>query len=299
MKSHYESNPFMSMLRNGLRILVIGAAAFTISCGPPAERHELEGKVVSVDVEAGKVTLAHQEISGLMDAMTMPFNVPDRKLLPSIQEGDTLRAILVVRGNAHWLEELVVSRAGASGSLVDAMTPSGPELGSAVPDIELVNQDGEAIRISDYRGKALLLTFIYTRCPLVEFCPRMNKHFAVVEQTLEVDPLYERTHLLSISFDPEFDTPELLKTFALQQPTVKTATLSHWEFASGTHENLRAIGFYLGLTYREAEDQIVHNLRTAFVAPDGTLAKLYLGNDWKPEEVVSDVREFFSREGSQ
>jgi len=288
------------MFRSRLRIFVIGAAAVTISCGPPAERYELEGKVVSVDVARGKVTLAHKEISGLMDAMTMPFSVPDRKLLPSIEEGDYLRAILVVRGNGHWLEELVVSRAVASGSLVDEMTPSGPEIGSTVPDIELVNQDGDAVRISDYRGKALLLTFIYTRCPLVEFCPRMNKHFAVIEQTLEADPeLYERTHLLSISFDPDFDTPELLKTFALQQPTVTTETLSHWEFASGTQENLRTIGFYLGLTYREAEDQIVHNLRTAFVAPDGTLAKLYLGNDWNPEEVVSDVRAFFSTEDSQ
>lgn len=290
----------MSMFRSRLRILVIGAAAVTISCGPPAERYELEGKVVSVDVARSKVTLAHKEISGLMDAMTMPFSVRDRTLLPTIQEGDHLRAILVVRGNAHWLEELVVSRAVASGSLVDEMTPSGPELGSTVPDIELVNQDGDAVRISDYRGKALLLTFIYTRCPLVEFCPRMNKHFAVIEQTLEADPeLYEQTHLLSISFDPGFDTPELLKTFALHQPTVTTETLSHWEFASGTQENLRAIGFYLGLTYREAEDQIVHNLRTAFVAPDGTLTKLYLGNDWRPEEVVSDVREFFSPEDSQ
>ena len=277
-------------------VVVISAAVFAISCGPPPERYELEGKVVSVDVAAGRVTVAHKEISGLMDAMTMPFSVVDRKLLPSIQEGDQLRAILVVRGNAHWLEGLVVSRAVANGSLVDEMA-SEPEIGSTVPDIELVNQDGDVVRISDYRGKALLLTFIYTRCPLVEFCPRMNKHFSVIEQTLEANPeLYEQTHLLSISFDPEFDTPELLKTFALQQPKVTTETLSHWEFASGTQENLRTIGFYLGLTYREEEDQIVHNLRTAFVAPDGTLAKLYLGNDWKPDEVVSDVRELLSED---
>ena len=278
-------------------VVVVVAAVFTISCGEPPERYELEGKVVSVDVAAGRVTVAHKEISGLMDAMTMPFSVVDRKLLPSIQEGDQLRAILVVRGNAHWLEGLVVSRAVANGSLVDEMASSGPEIGSTVPDIELVNQDGDVVRISDYRGKALLLTFIYTRCPLVEFCPRMNKHFSVIEQTLEANPeLYEQTHLLSISFDPEFDTPELLKTFALQQPKVTTETLSHWEFASGTQENLRTIGFYLGLTYREEEDQIVHNLRTAFVAPDGTLAKLYLGNDWKPDEAVSDLRELLSED---
>lgn len=276
---------------------LIGGAALSsmMACGPPAERYELEGSVVSVDVEAGKVTVSHDEIPGFMEAMTMPFSVLDRRLLPSMQEGDNLRATLVVQGNSYWLEDLVLSRPVASGSLVDEMTPTGPEVGSPVPDIELLNQDGEPIRIGDYRGKGLLLTFIYTRCPLVDFCPRMNSHFATIEQALEAEPeLYQQTHLLSISFDPEFDTPELLRTFALQQPTIAPETFSHWEFATATHENLREIGFYLGLYYEDDEDQIAHNLRTALVAPDGTLAKLYPGNAWTPDEAVSDVREVLS-----
>jgi protein SCO1/2 len=281
------------MLRSELPTLtLVLAAAVTLSCGPPAERYELEGSVISVDVDAGRVTVAHKDIPGFMGAMTMPFSVVDRKLLPSIQEGDTLRATLVVDGNSHWLEDLVVSRAVASGSLAEQMA-AGPALGSMVPDIELVNHDSEPIRMSDYQGRAVVLTFIYTRCPLVDFCPLMNKHFEAIEQSLQSDPeLYRRTHLLSISFDPEFDTPELLRTFALQRHGITEETLNHWEFATGTHENLRILGYELGLTYQAAgEDEIVHNLRTALIAPDGTLAKVYTGNEWTPEEVVADMQE--------
>ena len=170
---------------------------------------------------------------------------------------------------------------------------AGPELGVAVPDIELVNQDGEAVQMSDYQGRALLLTFIYTRCPLVDFCPLMNKHFDAIEKALASEAeLYNRTHLMSISFDPEFDTPELLRTFALQRHNITDETLEHWEFATGTHENIRILGHELGLTYQAAgEDEIVHNLRTALIAPDGTLAKVYIGNSWTPDEVIADMRQ--------
>lgn len=286
-------NRNLVMTRSRVRFLtfLLGASALAVACRPPAERYELEGSVISVDTEAGKVTVAHKEIPGFMGAMTMPFSVVDRNLLPSIQDGDQLRATLVVRGNAHWLEDLVVSRAVASGSLAEQMA-AGPSLGSEIPDVELVNQDNEAIRLRQYQGKAVLLTFIYTRCPLVDFCPLMNKHFDAIEAKLASDPeLYRQTHLLSISFDPEFDTPELLRTFALQRHTITEETLNHWEFATGTHENLRILGYELGLTYRAAEEEIVHNLRTALIAPDGTLAKVYTGNEWTPDEVVADMRE--------
>ena len=274
------------------RILVLLLiASLTIACRPPAERYELEGKVVSVEVDDGKVTVAHKEIPGFMGAMTMPFSVVERNLLPNIEAGDDLRATLVVRGNSHWLEDLVVSRSVASGSLAEQMA-AGPELGIQVADVELVNQDAESIRIGDYRGKALLLTFIYTRCPLVDFCPLMNKNFDAIEEALTGEPeLYRGTHLLSISFDPEFDTPELLRTFALQRHNVSEQTLDHWEFVTGTHENIRILGYELGLTYRAGEDEIVHNLRTALVAPDGTLAKVYTGNSWTADEVIADMRD--------
>jgi len=262
------------------------------ACGPEPVFYEIEGKVVSVDTDSGKVTLAHEAIPGFMDPMTMPFTVLDRQLLPSMQNGDRLVATLVVRGPSHWLEDVVVSRSTASGSLVDPDAPTGPEIGSSVPNVWFTNQDGARVEIGDYEGKALLVTFVYTRCPLLEFCPRMNGHFGALEEALAAEPsLYAKTHLLTVSFDPEFDTPELLRAFALQQPAVSDDTFSHWEFVTGTHEQVREIGYYLGLTYRndDALEQIVHNLRTALVGPDGTLSKLYRGNEWTPEEALADI----------
>jgi protein SCO1/2 len=266
-------------------------AALLTACGPPEQRYELKGRVTAVDVEGGNVTVSHGAIPGLMDAMTMPFPVLRRRILASAQVGDDIQATLVVKGNSHWLEDVVLSRRLAEADDV----PKGPEIGSEVPDIELVNQDAEPVRLSDFRGKGLLITFIYTRCPLADFCPRMTNHFSAIEEALASQPrLYANTHLLTVSFDPDFDTPELLRKFALQQPAVSEETLSHWTFATATQENLGTIASYLGLTYQEADDQIVHNLRTAFIAPDGTLAELYTGNAWTPEDILTDVTDFFS-----
>ena len=278
-------------------ITILCLTALALSCRPPAERYELEGTVVEVDVDGGKVTVAHKEIPDYMDAMTMPFSVVDRKLLPNMEAGDKLRATLVVRGNAYWLEDLAISRAVASGSLMAQMAAE-PQIGAPVPDVPFVNQDGETVRMSDYQGKAVLLTFIYTRCPLPDFCPAMNKNFDAIEEELAADPeLYDRTHLLSISFDPEFDTPELLRTFALQRHGISEETLAHWEFVTGTHENLRTLGYELGLIYRagESDEEIVHNLRTALIAPNGAIAKVYSGNAWTTEQALADARDLAAR----
>jgi len=276
-------------------LTILCALAVAVACRPPAERYELEGSIVEVDIDGGQVTVAHEDIPGYMDAMTMPFSVVDRKLLPNMERGDNLQATLVVRGNAYWLEEIVVSRSVASGSL-QAQMAAEPQIGRPVPDVELVNQDGETIRMGDYRGKAVLVTFIYTRCPLPDFCPAMNKNFDAIEEALRADPdVYARTHLLSISFDPEFDTPELLRTFALQRHSITEETLDHWEFATGTHENLRTLGYDIGLVYQVAsEDEIVHNLKTALIAPNGTLAEVYSGNWWTTELAVQDMRDVLS-----
>ena len=94
--------------RRTLIAICLWVAAAALGCGPPEERYELEGRVVAVDVEGGKVTVDHEAVPGFMDAMTMPFRVVDPRLLPNMQEGDRLRAALVVKGNASWLEEVVV-----------------------------------------------------------------------------------------------------------------------------------------------------------------------------------------------
>lgn len=253
-------------------------------------RYELRGKVVSVDPDAGTVTVDHESIPGFMEPMTMPYPLKDKWAFDAMKPGDGLNAALVVRGTDYWLEQVVISHPPEPGS------PGGPpppaRLGEPVPDVELVNQEGRPIRIGDYLGKALLITFIYTRCPLSDFCPRMAQNFRVLEGKLSEKPdLYGTTHLLTVSFDPEHDTPEKLKAYALEEALAPAGALSHWEFATGRPEAVRELADFLQLDYApdEAEGQIVHNLRTAIIAPDGTLAKVYNGNSWKPADLLSDL----------
>ena len=269
------------------RFGAMATLAVCLACGKAAEDDQrqfpLRGKVVSVDRAAGTVTVDHEDIEDFMPGMTMPFPLKDAWAFDALEPGDRLDAILVVSDDGFWLEQLVISSPPSTDSGIDA--PPMPRPGDPVPDVELVNQDGETIHLSDYQGKALLITFIYTRCPLPDFCPRMTEHFLELEGRLREDPeLYERTHLLTISFDPEVDTPAKLRTYALAR--IREDALEHWEFATGDHENVRELASFLQLSYTEADGEIVHNLRTAAIAPDGTLFELYTGNSWSPDNVL-------------
>jgi protein SCO1/2 len=160
-----------------------------------------------------------------------------------------------------------------------------------VPDVALVNQDGKAFRLADYRGQAVAITFIYTRCPLPDFCPLMTKSFAAVAQALAADPaLQSRAHLLSVSFDTAHDTPAVLKAYGQRFAGAGPRPFAHWEFVSGAEAEIRKLGGFLGLEFDEDKGTWVHNLRTAVVGPDGKLVRSIRGGDWKPDELVADLR---------
>ena len=239
------------------------------------------------------LTLEHQDIPGYMPAMIMPFPVKDDRLLKVAAPGDEVTAALVVsRDNRYWLEDLVVTRRAPEGARAPARpAPREPKPGAPVPDVALVNQDGKSIRLADYRGRVLALTFIYTRCPLPEFCPLVSRNFEAASEALAAEPaLQARTHLLSISFDPEHDTPEVLRRYGRRFVGDGSRPFAHWEFASGPDAEIRKLGDFVGLDYDPGQGMWVHNLRTAVVGPDGTLVRSIRGSDWKPEELVAYLR---------
>ena len=261
------------------------------SCRRSNERRfELKGKIVAVDTVKHQVTVSHEDIKGYMPGMTMPFTVRDQIDLKELGPNDTLTATLVVDGSHTWLEDLIVTRISSDGSAAPAV-PFAKE-GDEVPNFTLRNQNNSEIHIRDYRGKALLLTFIYTRCPMPDQCTLMSTNFAQIDRALGQDAgLYERTHLLSISIDPGYDTPAVLKSYgAAHTERYEQETFAHWEFAGGTSEQVKKIAEYFGLTYIPQEDQIIHALRTVIVSPEGKVVRIYSGNDWKPEEVVEEMR---------
>jgi len=277
-------------------ILLAGLAAPACRKDAPAaagQRHALEGKVVEVDVAGRTVTVAHADIPGFMPGMTMPFVVleKDAALLREMSAGDEITATLVVADSRYWLEDLVVVKRGtpdpnaATRRRVHEARP-----GDTLPDVALVDQDGRPLRLADLRGKALALTFVFTRCPLPDFCPLLMRNFEAAHAALAKDPaLAARTHLLTVSFDTKHDTPAVLRAFGI--PFQKTPRpFTHWTLATGKDEAIRALGGALELDYVEETQSFTHNLRTAVLDPQGRLRRLFRGNDWTPEELVAELR---------
>jgi len=282
---------------------IVLAVSLVAACrpAPPATRYPLRGKVIEVQVADRQVTIAHDEIAGFMPAMTMPFVVRESEaaLLPHVAPGDEVTATLVVPDSRYWLENLVVVKKGEPDpGRAPSPAVREPQAGDVLPDVALVNQDGKTIRLSDYRGKALALTFIFTRCPLPDFCPLLMKNFAEAHAALVADErLRGRTHLLTVSFDTRHDTPAVLRAYG--KPFQRTAPpFSHWELASGTEVAIRRIGDALDIEYIEESRTFSHNLRTAVVDPEGRLFRFYRGNDWTPARLFADLEAASARAGS-
>jgi protein SCO1 len=262
-----------------------------------AKRYDVKGKVVSVDKANRKVTITHEEIKGYMEAMTMPFTLPNEDVYSELKPGSQILATLVVDQGRSWLEDPVISNV-VDPNLVSKTEDSGvePAAGTETPDFALVNQDGKKIGFKQYRGKALVLTFIYTRCPLPDYCPLMTKNFEAINRELQGKPaLRDKTHLLSITVDPDYDKAKVLRDYGERFAGSDKDVFKRWEFATGSSEQIKKVAQFFGLNYWKEKDQIIHGLRTAIITPDGKVAKVYRHNDWKPEDLVKDLEKLNQR----
>lgn len=271
---------------------------------PPVVEYKLTGVVRKVDAEHQSVTIRHDPVPGLMPEMTMPFSLRDRETLDDLKEGDEVEGSLrVVREGGevadYELTRLTVTRpapppeltlsAGPDGQLTLTPTPRRLGPGDAVPDFTVTTQDGAALRLSDLRGSVVVLTFIYTRCPLPDFCPAIDRKFGDLAARLAAVPdRASKVRLLSVSFDPEHDTPEVLRKHA----AMRGAAPPLWTFAVATHAELGRVGPALGLTYGPTRGEIVHNLSTAVIGPDGRLVALRVGEEgrtWQPADLLKAI----------
>lgn len=259
-----------------------------MSCNrPPEKRFELKGKVVSVDRTQRQAMIAHERIPGFMDAMTMPFNIREDWALAALAPGQVVEATLVVQGDRSWIEGIRISQGEDSGGTESAGAM--PRIGEEIPDFKLQNQDNQQIGLAQYRGHPLLLTFIYTRCPLPDFCPRISSSFSEVYRGLKsIAKSGQTPHLLTVSFDPDYDTPAVLREYARRY--MNPPDFGTWEFATGSPEDIKKITGYFGLIYRKESDQIAHTMVTALIGPDGKLKQLYQGNRWTPNQVLAEFR---------
>jgi protein SCO1/2 len=264
--------------------------------------YKLRGKVVSTNPANGEVTLNHEAIPGFMDAMTMPYKLKDASILGELHPGDLLTADLLVSQdpNADVLLDHIVVIGQGKPDYRPAVQYHVPAPGDAVPDFKLRNQDSKPIRIAQFKGKALLITFIYTRCPLPNFCPRVTHNFADINRQLAASPaIYARTHLLCVSFDPQHDTPERLRAYgATYISSDAREAFSHWDFAVPDEPVLKKMALYFDVGLTPGPDETInHTLSTTLIGPDGKVVKFYPGNEWTAAEVTADVEKLLSGKG--
>ncbi|MGI8770304.1 MAG: SCO family protein, partial [Acidobacteriaceae bacterium] len=222
----------------------------------------MKGVIVSTDASRGEVTIDTQPIPGFMEAMTMPYKLKNPNVVQDLHPGDHMTGQLLISDAGALLDEIVIT-AQAQPDYKPAVQYHVPAPGNVVPDFKLTNQNGRKISIDSFRGKALLITFIYTRCPLSDYCPRMSRNFAEIDKQLAADPqLYKKTHLLSVSFDPAYDTPAVLKSYGEAYTGRFTKeTFSHWDFAAPPKDELQKIlSFFDGGATPGENKTITHSL---------------------------------------
>jgi protein SCO1/2 len=261
----------------------------------PTQTFQVRGQIRSLDIANQVIRIAHEEIPGYMTAMTMPLTVKDPKLLKGLSEGDNVQFELAVTDDDSWISHIqkilpedpaAVANLETNAGYIRTNDTERVQIGEAVPDFQLIDQDGKQIRLSDFRGKAVVLTFIFTRCPLPNFCPLMSRNFADLDRRLG-KAFPDQYQLLSITMDPVFDRPEVLKEYA----TRYDAKTKNWSFATGNEKQIQNVAGLTGLYYVWEGGLISHDLRTALIGPDGRLVHVWKSNVWTPYEVQRRVSE--------
>ena len=291
-----------------MRFLIFAIIVFLFtSCSSPsnsgsssasAKRYPIKGKVVSVDKASKKAKIDHERVEGYMEAMTMDFPIHADWAWDELTPGAELKGDLVVDNTAkepYWIENIGIIAAAKPGQAVPEINENFAQIGKEVPEFTLTNQEGKKFSFKDYRGKALAITFIYARCPLPDYCIKMSTAFSDLALQLNADPdLKDKIRLLSISFDPENDTPEKLKSYGtgyLGKGAKPDFTV--WQLAVGSDAEVRKIADFFGLRYEVDQNdktQINHSLRTAVIAPDGKVTKIFPGNEWKPADLLDELK---------
>lgn len=272
-------------------LLALCAASMLLPGCSRGRQYELRGQVLVVDKARQELTIAHGDIPGFMPGMTMPFKVSTPQLLDGRTPGELVRATLVVEDTTAYLSKIDSTGHGP----LPAGAPTAPrvpllEAGAVVADARFVDDRGAARSLADWRGRIVALTFIYTRCPVPDFCPLMDRRFGEVQQMLADDAgLRGRVHLLSVSFDPGFDTPAVLAAHARKVG----ADPASWTFLTGDEADIDAFAAPLGVsTVTDAAHpaEIVHNLRTVVIDREGRVVQILNGNEWSAAELMAAIR---------
>ena len=261
-----------------------GRAPVAVTTTPPTvTTYEVKGVLQEVLADGSRAVIAHEKIAGYMDAMTMEFDVREAAEMAGFAPGDVLTFRLSVTDSHGWIGRL--RKVGHTTPTPPAAPANTLPPGTPLPDCALTDARGQARRLSEFRGRALAFTFIFTRCPFPDYCPLMNRHLGAVQNALAADAA-TNWQLLSLSFDPDYDTPERLAKYAEQY----RPDAAHWTFATGRAEDVRQLGADFGLAISDQGTALNHNLRTVVVDAAGRVQKVFTGNAWTADELIAEMR---------
>jgi protein SCO1/2 len=254
---------------------------------------QVKGVVKAVKPLQKEIEIKHEAIPGYMPAMTMPFDVKDTNELIGLQPEQPISFRLTVTDTEGWIDnirmegqrhEVPVSNTTAA-QPIRIVEPL--QTGQPLPEYHLTNQLAQAVTTTQFKGQALAITFLFTRCPFPTFCPRLANDFEESQQKLLKLPGGPTNwHLLTISFDPEFDKPAVLKAYA----EAHHYDPQHWTFATGDLADVTAIGDLFGLAFwHDSTGSITHNMRTAVIDANGRLQRVFEGKDWNSAELIAEI----------
>ena len=279
-----------------ISVLLFTACQKAQTISADAKHYALKGTVIATDKAKKKATVEHEDIVGYMPAMTMEFPVRADWVWDDLTKGAEIRADLVVDNvkGEYWLENIAIVAAPNPNKPAPPIDESFAQVGNEVPDFTLTNQDGKRISTTDFRGKALAVTFIYARCPLPEYCILMSKNFSDLANQLQNSDLKDNIRLLSVSFDPNTDTPAKLKEYGIGYLGKDAkADFTVWQLATGSDKEVKDVANFFGLRYevdQTDKTQFAHSLRTAVIAPDGKVVKIFAGNEWTAKDLLRELQ---------
>jgi protein SCO1/2 len=281
----------------GLLLVAMVGCHGTPNAKTAANQYPVRGVVMGVNAAKQEISLKNEAIVGFMAPMTMEYKVTDPAAVQEMHVGDAISATLLDDADANASGDMrlanVVILTQGQPDYKPAVQFHVPAVGDQVPDFVLLNELGKKTSLKALRGKVVVMTFIYTRCPLSDYCPRMSHNFAEIDKALAADKaLYMKTHLVSVSFDPEYDTPKVLKSYgAAYTGRFAAETFAHWEFAAPSVKELPQMEqwFDVGVT-PGGGGALQHSLSTVVIGKDGKVVGFWPTNDWAVEDVLAKIK---------
>jgi protein SCO1/2 len=271
-------------------IVLLGLLAGLAACSrhAPAKQYTVVGQIVALAPDQKKVTIKHQDIVGFMPAMTMTYEVPDAALLASRTPGDLIRATLAVSDTDARITSIDTTGHAPLDAPPPTPAPIVLQVGQPVADAQFLDQAGRPRALADFRGHRVALTFIYTRCPVPNFCPLMSRNFATVQTAIRQRADLADVRLVSVTLDPAYDRPPVLAAHA----RLFDADPAIWTFLTGAPGDMQSFASQFGI-YSEADaenpPQLIHSLQTAVIGPDGRLVHNTRGNEWTPSDILAQL----------